>query len=82
MSERIYCQTGELKVGDKVTHFDRFLRDHLGYPDPSRPSFVGTVVGLDEEWLPLASVDVGDTFVHRYPCRDLIHWPDPRRKNA
>jgi hypothetical protein len=58
----------ELHIGDKVKHFDRKdinCKDMLDY--------IGVVVSIETNQLPLIGVDCGVEFIRLIPYMDLVH---------
>lgn len=58
----------ELEIGDSVKHFNRRT-----YDCQDMAEYVGVVVSIDEERLPLIGVDCGVEFTRWMPRMDLVH---------
>jgi len=58
----------DLSIGDEVKHFDRRT-----YDCKDMQEYVGVVVDVDPNKLPLVGVDCGVEFTRYIPHFDLIH---------
>jgi len=59
----------ELCIGDRVMHFAR--RDASG--NNYHPDYIGVIVDINVDRLPLIDVDCGVEFVRGIPHMDLVH---------
>jgi hypothetical protein len=59
----------ELNIGDSVKHFSRKT-----YDCQDRPEYIGKVVSLDPERLPLIGIDCGCEFTRWIPYFDIVHY--------